>query len=148
MASLGQKETTQSSIVRKLSSYARQNKTKKALWELDNIIRSIYMLDYIDDRSLRRYVAKALNRGEAYHRLKKAIAHVNGGRLNVKTEKEQHIIHECTRLIANAIIYFNAELLSRLLEHDDPNGPFEMGRLGNISPCLLYTSPSPRDRTR
>ncbi|HDZ15117.1 hypothetical protein LCGC14_0433780 [marine sediment metagenome] len=134
MASLGQKETTQSSIVRKLSSYARQNKTKKALWELDNIIRSIYMLDYIDDRSLRRYVTKALNRGEAYHRLKKAIAHVNGGKLNVKTEKEQHIIHECTRLIANAIIYFNAELLSRLLEHGDPNGPFEMGRLGNISP--------------
>lgn len=36
MASLGQKETTQSAIVRKLSSYARQNKTKKALWELDN----------------------------------------------------------------------------------------------------------------
>lgn len=29
MASLGQKETTQSYIVRKLSSYARQNKTKK-----------------------------------------------------------------------------------------------------------------------
>ncbi len=45
MASLGQKETTQSSIVRKLSSYARQNKTKKALWELDNICRSIYLLD-------------------------------------------------------------------------------------------------------
>ena len=134
MASLGQKETTQSSIVRKLSSYARQNKTKKALWELDNIIRSIYMLDYIDDKSLRRYVTKALNRGEAYHRLKKTIAHVNGGKMNVKSENEQHIIHECTRLIANAIIYFNAELLSSLLERGDPDGLFEMGKLGKISP--------------
>ncbi|MCC8373126.1 hypothetical protein CKY10_10380 [Photorhabdus sp. HUG-39] len=134
MASLGQKETTQSSIVRKLSSYARQNKTKKALWELDNIIRSIYMLDYIDNKSLRQYVAKALNRGEAYHRLKKAIAHVNGGKMNVKSENEQHIIHECTRLMANAIIYFNAELLSSLLERGDPDGLFEMGRLGKISP--------------
>ncbi|MCP9270250.1 Tn3 family transposase [Xenorhabdus sp. XENO-1] len=134
MASLGQKETTQSSIVRKLSSYARQNKTKKALWELDNIIRSIYMLDYIDNKSLRQYVAKALNRGEAYHRLKKAIAHVNGGKMNVKSENEQHIIHECTRLIANAVIYFNAELLSSLFERGDPDGLFEMGQLGKISP--------------
>lgn len=115
MASLGQKETTQSAIVRKLSSYARQNRTKKALWELDNIYRSIYLLDYLDDRLLRKHVTKALNRGEAYHRLKKAIAHVNGGKLRVKSEIEQHIIHESTRLIANAIIYFNAELLSGLM---------------------------------
>lgn len=134
MASLGQKETTQSSIVRKLSAYARKNKTKKALWELDNIIKSIYILDYIDDKSLRQYVTKALNRGEAYHRLKKAIAHVNGGKMNVKSENEQHIIHECTRLIANAIIYFNAELLSGVLERGDPDGLFEMGKLGKISP--------------
>ncbi len=92
------------------------------------------MLDYIDDRSLRQYVAKALNRGEAYHRLKKAIAHVNGGKMNVKSENEQQIIHECTRLIANAIIYFNAELLSCLLERGDPGGVFEIGKLGKISP--------------
>lgn len=94
MASLGQKETTQSAIVRKLSSYARQNRTKKALWELDNICRSIYLLDYLDNKLLRKHVTKALNRGEAYHRLKKAIAHVNGGKLKVKSEIEQHIIHE------------------------------------------------------
>lgn len=119
MASLGQKETSQVAIVRKLSSYARKNRTKKALWELDNICKSIYMLDYIDDESLRRHVTKALNRGEAYHRLKKAIAHVNGGRMKVKSEAEQHIIHECTRLMANAVIYFNAELLSSMLDKLD-----------------------------
>ena len=32
MASLAQKDITQATIVRKLSSYARQNQTKKALW--------------------------------------------------------------------------------------------------------------------
>ena len=35
MASVVQKDTTQATVVRKLSSYARQNNTKKALWELD-----------------------------------------------------------------------------------------------------------------
>ena len=134
MASLAQKETTQSAIVRKLSSYPRQNRTKKALWELDNICRSIYLLDYMDDRLLRKHVTKALNRGEAYHRLKKAIAHVNGGRLRVKSEIEQHIIHECTRLIANAIIYFNAELLSRLIESKAVDAALTIEKVRKISP--------------
>jgi TnpA family transposase len=55
---------TQATIVRKLSSYAGQNQTKKALWELDNIRRTIHILDFIDDPVLRQSVQKALNRGE------------------------------------------------------------------------------------
>ena len=55
-------------------------------------------------------------------------------KMNVKSENEQHIIHECTRLIASAIIYFNAELLSSLLKRGDPDGLFEMGKLGKVSP--------------
>ena len=59
----GLKTTTQSIIVRKLSAYARKNKTRRALWEYDNIIRSLYLLDYIDSPPLRRNVQRALNRG-------------------------------------------------------------------------------------
>ena len=80
LASLGQKEATQSTIVRKLSSYDRQNRTKKAMWELDSIYRTIYLLKFIDDVELRQSVQKALNRGEAYHRFRKAIAFVNSGK--------------------------------------------------------------------
>ena len=36
---------------------------QKGLWELDNILRSIYILDFIDDSGLRQSVQKALNRG-------------------------------------------------------------------------------------
>jgi TnpA family transposase len=104
MASLAQKDVTQATVVRKLSSYARQNRTKKALVELDNICRTRY-LDYIDDVVLRRSVQKALNRGEAYHGFRRAIAYVNSGKFRVKTESEQQIWNECSRLIANAVIY-------------------------------------------
>jgi hypothetical protein len=50
-------------------------------------------------------VQKALNRGEAYRRLRSASASVQAGKLRVKTEAEQQVWHECTRLVANAIIY-------------------------------------------
>ena len=105
MASLAQKDVTQATIVRKLASYARQNQTKKALWELENICRTLYILDFMDDVHLRQGVQKALNRGEAYHRFRRAVAFVNGGKFRVKTEAEQQIWNECARLITNAIIY-------------------------------------------
>ncbi|GAW47283.1 Tn3 transposase DDE domain protein [Photobacterium damselae subsp. piscicida] len=79
-------------------------------------------------------MTKALNRGEAYHRLKKAIAHVNGGKLRVKSEIEQHILHECTRLLANAIIYFNAELLSGLITGESPDSILTPEQIKKISP--------------
>src|SRR5699024_3045756 len=106
--SIALKTTTQSIIVGKLSAYARKNKTKRALWEYDNIIKSLYFLDYIDSPPLRRNVQRTLNRGESYHKLRRAVSHANFGKLRFKTEQEQQIWNECSRLIANCIIYYNA----------------------------------------
>ncbi len=122
MASLAQKDVTQATIVRKLSSYSRQNQTKKALWELENICRTLYILDFIDDIELRQSVQKALNRGEAYHRLRRAVAFVNAGKFRVQTEAEQQIWNECSRLITNAVIYYNTVLLSRIYEQKQAAG--------------------------
>ena len=49
MVSLAVKETTQSIIVGTLSAYARKNKTRRALWEYDNILKSLYLLDYVQE---------------------------------------------------------------------------------------------------
>jgi hypothetical protein len=51
-----------------------------ALWEYDNIIRSLYLLDYIDSPPLRRNVQWALNRGESYHQLRRAVSYANFGK--------------------------------------------------------------------
>ncbi len=135
MASLAQKEASQATIVRKLSSYARQNQTKKALWELENICRTLYILDFIDDVVLRRSVHKALNRGEAYHRFRRAIAYVNSGKFRVKTEAEQQLWNECSRLIANAVIYYNTVLLSRVFEQKrDVDDHDAMAFIKGVSP--------------
>ena len=135
MASLAQKDVTQATIVRKLSSYSRQNQTKKALWELENICRTIYMLNFIDDVVLRQSVQRALNRGEAYHRLRRAVAFVNGGKFRVQTEAEQQIWNECSRLITNAIIYYNMALLSGVFKQKQAAGDqMAMDFIRNMSP--------------
>jgi hypothetical protein len=49
----------------------------------------------------------------------RAISHAGFGKLRFKTEYEQELWAECSRLIANCIIFYNASILSRLLEHQE-----------------------------
>ena len=119
MVSLALKTTTQSIIVGKLSAYARKNKTRRALWEYDNIIRSLYLLEYLDSPPLRQQVQRALNRGENYHHLRRAVAYANFGKLRFRTEHDQQLWGECSRLLTNAIIYYNATILSNLLAYKE-----------------------------
>jgi len=101
LASLALKKTTQSQIVRKLSSYKKTNQTLKALIAFDAIIMTDYLLDYIDKKEVREVVQASLNRGESYHQLSSTIAKVSGGRmLNGKNEIELDINAESIRLIA------------------------------------------------
>jgi TnpA family transposase len=135
MVSLAMKTTTQSIIVSKLNAYARKNKTRRALWEYDNIIQSLYLLDYVDSPPLRQNVQRALNRGENYHQLRRAISYANFGKLRLKTEHEQQIWNECARLISNCIIYYNVLILSNLLVHKEENGESHgADQLKRISP--------------
>ena len=134
-ASLATKVTSQSVIIGKLSSYARKNRTKKALWELDNLYRSLYLLSYVDSLRLRRNVQRALNRGESYHKLVRAVAYANAGKLRVRTDLEQQLWSECSRLLANCVIYYNACVLSQLLEYAERKKDFELAnRIKTISP--------------
>lgn len=120
--SLQKKTITQTTLVRKLSGYSQNHPLLKALTEYNRMLKAMYLLDYIDDASLRTYVQRALNRGEAYHQLRRAIAHVNGNRFRGKSDDEITLWNECARLITNAIIYFNSLILTRLLEHFEAVG--------------------------
>lgn len=120
--SLQQKTITQATLVRKLSGYSKNHPLLKALTEYNCLLKAMYLLDYIDDASLRSYVQRALNRGEAYHQLRRAIAHVNGNRFRGKNDDEINLWNECARLLTNAIIYFNSLILTRLLEHFESQG--------------------------
>lgn len=112
-------------ITRKLCSNELNSKTKRALWEFNNILRSIYLLRYIDDPILRRFVRAALNRIEAYHLLRRNIADTNGANFRGGSDVEVAIWNECARLVANVVMYHNASLLSKLMEIKEKKGATE-----------------------
>lgn len=116
LVSLLSHETTQEIIVAKLSSHDYKSGIKDALWELNNILKSIYILKYIDDPEYRRDIRTALNRGEAYHQLLDKITGIGIGDFRGMSELEVEIWNECTRLIALIIIAYNMCILSELYE--------------------------------
>lgn len=117
LVSLLSHDTTQENIIKTLSSHDFRSDVKDAMWELNNILKSIHLLKYVDDPNYRRYIRTALNRGEAYHQLLGKIMTVGGSGFRGMSELEVEIWNECARLIALIIIYYNMHLLSKLYEN-------------------------------
>lgn len=134
LVSLALKQTTQSQVVRKLSSF-KTNPTLRALIALDQIMMSDYLLDYIDNQEMRTVVQSSLCRGESYHQLSSTIAKVSGGKsLRGKNEIELDIAAESIRLIANAVIFYNATLLSHLYQLHLVEEPDKASKISRLSP--------------
>jgi TnpA family transposase len=49
VATLGLKEMSQSTLIRKLCALSQHNQTRKAIFEFDKLIRSVYTLKYFRD---------------------------------------------------------------------------------------------------
>ena len=73
------------------------------LWEYDHLVASQYLLDYVDSETVRQHVQRALNRGEQYHQLKRALTQGNAGNLRFSSDEEQELWDACSRLLVNAI---------------------------------------------
>lgn len=116
VATLGLKEMSQSALVRKLCTLSGHHRTRKAIFEFDKLIRSIYTLHYLRDPQLQRNVHRSQNRIEAYHQLRSALAQVSGRKeLIGHTDLDVAISNECGRLVANIVIAYNSILLSGIL---------------------------------
>ena len=128
---------TQGTLIRKLCTYTAPNPTRRAIFEFDKLIRSIYTLRYLRDPQLQRNVHRSQNRIESYHQLRSAIAQVGGKKeLTGRTDIEIEISNQCARLIANAIIYYNSAILSRLLAKYEASGNAKaLAMIKKISPA-------------
>lgn len=110
------KENTASDIFRRLNSYSRQHALYQTMKAFGQIIKSLFILRYIDDLALRQAIEKQLNKVELANRFTHAVA-VGNPREYTQTEKEeQQIAEACNRLIRNSIICWNYLYLTRQVE--------------------------------
>ena len=115
------KENTASDIFRRLNSYSRQHALYQTLKAFGQIIKSLFILRYIDDLALRQAIEKQLNKVELANRFTRAVAVGNPREFTQAEKEEQEIAEACNRLIKNSIICWNYLYLAQKIEKAGDN---------------------------
>lgn len=92
-----------------------QNPLYQALKELGKVVRTVFLLRYMDDGPLRHRTHQQQEKSESAHALSRAVCYGNNGVLSFADQEELLTLQGCKRLIENSVICWNYLYMSRLL---------------------------------
>ena len=120
MATIKLKATTASQLFKRLNSYSKQHPLYRGLKEFGKIIKSVFLLQYVDSVEMRQSIERQLNKAESSNRFSRAVCFGNNQDFLQGEKSEQEIAESCRSLIKNAIICWNYLYLSqRILDEED-----------------------------
>lgn len=133
--SIKQGSVTASLMLRKLGNYPRQNGLAGALRELGRIDRTLFMLDWIQHKELRRRVQRGLNKGEARNALARAVFLNRLGELRDRSFDNQSYRASGLNLVVAAIILWNTVYIERVVQMlSDQGQEIDDELLAHVSP--------------
>ena len=109
-----------STILRKLGNYSRQNSLYKAFRELGRVIRTMFLLKFVSDETLRRKITVTTNKVESYNRFIEWIFFGGQGVITTNNPVEMEKRVKYNDLVASAIILLNVIDMTLVLEQLDP----------------------------
>ncbi|WP_269516755.1 Tn3 family transposase [Candidatus Odyssella acanthamoebae] len=110
------KENSASDIFRRLNSYSKQHTLYQTIKAFGQIIKSLFILRYLDEMELRQAIEKQLNKVELSNRFTRAVAIGSPREFTQAEKEEQEVAEACNRLIRNCIICWNYLYLTHKLE--------------------------------
>lgn len=138
VASIGIGEVTASQIFRKLNSYAEENnELYEAIKEFGRMIKTIFILRYVDNKDLRDAIQKQLNKGENGNKMDRALI-LGRMEYNISEPVDQEISECCKKILKNIIVCWNYMYLTKKL--DSASSYTDKARiLDNIDSSLILT---------
>jgi len=103
-------------LMRTLQTNDRPTRLARALEELGRIVKTLYLLAYIDDDAYRRRILTQLNRGEGRHQLARVVFHGKRGELRQRYREGQEDQLGALGLVVNAIILWNTIYMDAALD--------------------------------
>ena len=103
-------------LLRKLGNYSRKNRLYRAFRELGRVIRTIFLLEYIQDPKLRRQITAATNKVEAYQGFAKWFFFGGDSVITTNDREEMEKRIKYNDLVANAVIFHNVVDLTNILQ--------------------------------
>jgi TnpA family transposase len=116
-ASVTTRAVSPSTILKKLASSSKPSLLAKALRELGRLERSLFMIEWYSDPALRHRCRAGLNKGEAAHKLKRAVFFHERGEIRDRSFDGQAFRASGLNLVVSAIVYWNTVYLSRIVQH-------------------------------
>jgi TnpA family transposase len=127
---------TASLFISKLQAYPRRNALSLALQEYGRVIKTIFILRYLEDEDYRRRINTQLNKGEALHMLREFLFFANKGTLRRKQEEEQTNQAGCLNLLTNAVVAWNTVYMAAAIEQLRAEGyPVREEDIAHLSPA-------------
>jgi TnpA family transposase len=114
--SISQGKVRSSTILRKLGTESRKNKLYVAFRELGRVVRTIFLLRFINDDELRRTINAATNISEAWNGLVQWVAFGGEGVVRQNNREEQRKIIRYNHLVANLVVFHNVGSMTRVLQ--------------------------------
>ena len=113
--SLKQKHVTASTLLRRLNSYSQQHPVYLALRELGRVVRTEFLLRYMDDQALRKRIDDQLDKLESTHTFARVVFYGQNGQIPYAGKEEQQVADACKRLVQNVIVCWNCLYLNQYL---------------------------------
>lgn len=126
-----------STLLRKLGSYSRKNRLYQAFRCLGQALRTMFLLEYISDRSLRQEITACTNKVENYHGFLDWLFFGKDGVIAENDPSEQEKRVKYLDLVASAVILQNAVDISLVVQQLSAQG-YKINRelLASLSPYL------------
>jgi len=106
-----------SDLIHSLFHKSRPSGLAKALINLGRIIKTLFLLNYIDDEEYRRHILKHLNKGESRHSLARSVYYGRRGQLYEKYHEGQEDQLNALGLVTNAIVVWNTVYMQPALDY-------------------------------
>ena len=127
---------TASLLLGKLQAYPRQNPLARALQEYGKLIKTLFILRYLESEELRRRINTQLNKGEALHALRRFLVIAHEGILRRKDEDSQQNQAGCLNLLTNAVVVWNTVYMQAAIAQLRQEGfPIRDDDLAHLSPA-------------
>ena len=136
VATIKLKRSTASQLLSRLNSYSKQHKLYQALKEFGKIIKSRFILKYLNELDLRQSIEKQLSLIENNNKFSKAVSQENDKSFVQQLQSEQIIAESCRRLMKAAIICWNCLFLYNKLNtsksHEEAQNIIKTIKSGSI----------------
>lgn len=128
---------TSSLFISRMQAYPRQNALARALQEYGRLVKTLFILRYLENPNYRRRIHTQLNKGEALHALRQFLFFANQGYIRRHQPEDQANQASCLNLVTNAVVTWNTIYMTDALANLRANGhAVSDSDLVHLSPAL------------